>query len=95
MELHLFKDDGQWGFRVADTGTGIPEEARTRIFEAFEQVESDHPGSKKGIGLGLSIVKEVTTLMDGEVALDSVEGDGTTFTITLPLLPIPVEVEAV
>jgi signal transduction histidine kinase len=39
-------------------------------------------------------VKEVTTLMDGDVALDSVEGEGTTFTVTLPLLPIPAEVEA-
>jgi signal transduction histidine kinase len=92
--LHLFKDDGHWGFQVADTGPGIPEAAQARIFEAFEQVMSDHPGSKKGIGLGLSIVKEVTTLMDGDVTLESVEGEGTTFTITLPLLPVPAEVEA-
>ncbi len=95
VNLHLFKGEAQWGFRVIDTGPGIPEEAQARIFEAFEQAADDHPGGKKGVGLGLSIVKEVTTLMGGDVSMVSEVGEGTTFTVTLPLLPLPTEVDEV
>ncbi|MBE2223522.1 MAG: HAMP domain-containing histidine kinase, partial [Anaerolineae bacterium] len=94
VDLALSREREQWCFQVSDTGPGIPKEAQARIFGAFEQVSGDHAGSVKGIGLGLSIVKEVTTLMNGEVTVESTLGEGTTFTVTLPLLPIPIEEES-
>lgn len=89
--LQIFCEDRQWGFKVIDTGPGIPEVAQAKIFNAFERVEASTANSIKGIGLGLSIVKEVTELMEGEVRLDSVVGQGSTFTVALPLLPISSE----
>jgi len=94
VRLHLFCKGAQWGFQVTDTGPGIPEEAQARIFNAFEQIKGNNTQKNKGIGLGLSIVKEVTNLMHGEVTLDSTVGQGTTFTITLPLLPLASEEES-
>jgi two-component system, sensor histidine kinase len=95
VSLNLFKENEQWGFQVTDTGPGIPTEAQSRVFEAFEQGENEHVGSIKGIGLGLSIVREVVALLNGTITLHSVPEQGTTFTITLPLLPLPVEEEVV
>ncbi|MFO7682454.1 MAG: HAMP domain-containing sensor histidine kinase [Chloroflexota bacterium] len=93
VSLNLFKENEQWGFQVTDTGPGIPAEAQSRVFEAFEQGENEYVGSIKGIGLGLSIVREVVALLNGTIKLHSVPEQGTTFTITLPLLPLPVEKE--
>jgi signal transduction histidine kinase len=94
VSLTLNRVEEGWYFQVKDTGPGIPAEAQARIFEAFEQGSNDHAGSTKGIGLGLSIVKEVTTLMEGDVTVTSELGVGTIFTVTLPLLPIPNKEEA-
>jgi signal transduction histidine kinase len=76
---------------VKDTGRGIPKEALDRIFEAFWQVDgSSTRDVNRGVGLGLSIVKQLVTAMNGIVAVDSELGQGTTFTIQLPLvLPEP------
>ncbi len=76
---------------VADTGIGIAEEDRETIFEKFRQ--AGHPGQGDGIltrehqgtGLGLSIVRELTKLLGGDVHLDSRPGQGSTFTIKIPL----------
>jgi len=65
---------------VVDTGVGIPSEQTTQIFEPLHTTK---PG---GTGLGLYIVQEVVTAHNGQVALQSVVGQGSTFTITLPLL---------
>jgi signal transduction histidine kinase len=79
-------DEAHWAVQVRDTGIGIPKEAQNRIFEAFQQVENtDRKAS--GSGLGLSIVRELVALMDGQINLESEEGKGSTFTITLPILP--------
>ncbi len=76
-----------WVIQVADTGIGIPESAREKIFEPFWQLSSSK--QKLGSGLGLSIVKQLTTMMGGHVQLHSSEGKGTTFVVTLPLAPVP------
>ncbi|MCL4261564.1 MAG: hypothetical protein KJ069_00040 [Anaerolineae bacterium] len=86
VEMTIFRQDEQWGCMVGDTGDGIPPEAQERIFQAFERAQNGHIGSAVGVGLGLSIVKELTVLMGGEVKIESVMGQGSTFTVTLPLL---------
>ncbi|MBX3084577.1 MAG: hypothetical protein KF716_23265 [Anaerolineae bacterium] len=73
---------------IADTGRGIPAEAQSRIFDAFWQVDGKVKGH--GVGLGLSIVKQIITLMGGTIDVTSELGHGTTFTVILPLrLPPP------
>ena len=74
-----------WAFKVSDTGPGIPLEAQSHIFEPFIQVDGSMTRTHNGAGLGLSIVKQLTTLMGGEVTLESQLGQGSTFTISLPL----------
>ena len=77
----------KWAIKVTDTGPGIPSEAQAMIFEPFWQLPNDR--QKLGSGLGLSIVQQMTQMMGGEVHLNSIEGQGTTFVVTLPLLPLP------
>ncbi|MBK8902266.1 MAG: PAS domain S-box protein [Anaerolineaceae bacterium] len=75
-----------WAIQVSDSGTGIPEASQEMVFEPFWQVASDK--QKLGSGLGLSIVKQLVTLMGGEVGLHSKVGEGSTFVVTLPLHPV-------
>jgi signal transduction histidine kinase len=74
-----------WQIEVSDTGTGIPNEAQRFIFDEFRQVDGTSTREHGGLGLGLSIVKKLTLLMDGQVAVASEVNKGSTFTITLPL----------
>jgi signal transduction histidine kinase len=75
-----------WTISVIDTGRGIPTEAQNRIFEAYWQLNSTvKRDSNKGVGLGLSIVKQIVQLMKGTIAVESKVGEGTTFIITLPI----------
>jgi signal transduction histidine kinase/CheY-like chemotaxis protein len=73
--------------RVSDTGIGIPEMRQEELFQPFSQGESSYTRRYQGAGLGLSIVKRLVELMGGGVCVDSVEGHGTTFYVTLPLAP--------
>ena len=70
---------------VSDQGIGIPESALERIFERFYRVDAARSRATGGTGLGLSIVKHVATNHGGDVAVWSVEGAGSTFTIRFPL----------
>lgn len=70
---------------VKDTGIGIPDSARQRIFERFYRVEKSRSKQSGGTGLGLAIVKHITELHGGEIHLASREGKGSTFTVILPL----------
>jgi PAS domain S-box-containing protein len=78
-------DKKVWAIAVSDTGPGIPAHAHEFIFEPFGQVDSSSTREHGGTGLGLSIVKQLTTLMGGEILLESKLGEGSTFTIILPL----------
>ncbi len=71
-------------FEVIDTGAGIPADALERIFGEFEQVRGAHQESLKGTGLGLSLVRRLSALLGGTVSVESVVGQGSTFSITLP-----------
>ena len=70
---------------VADTGIGIPPEHQGRVFERFYRVDKSHSKASGGTGLGLSIVKHAVAYHHGTVTLDSREGEGTAFTLRLPL----------
>lgn len=74
-----------WAIDVSDTGIGISKEAQDYIFEPFRRADESPTREYKGAGLGLSIVKQLITMMGGNVALESELEKGSTFTITLPL----------
>ncbi len=68
---------------ISDTGTGIKKEALPHLFEAFRRVDEEKNRYIEGTGLGLSIVKQFTELMGGTVTVNSIYGEGSTFTVTL------------
>jgi len=83
-------EKGRYHFKVSDSGEGIPAEKLHSIFEPFAQLDSNVGGLSKtprylGAGLGLFVVQQLITLMDGEIDVHSTEGVGTTFEFLLPL----------
>ena len=70
-------------FDVTDTGAGICEEQASRLFDPFEQAESDTTRNFGGTGLGLPISKRIVELMGGEIQISSKLGEGSTFTFTI------------
>jgi PAS domain S-box-containing protein len=82
----FYSSQYKWGIEVADTGHGIPESEMAYIFDSFRQVEGSATRVHGGFGLGLSIVKQLVGLMNGEIKVRSKPQEGTTFIITLPLV---------
>jgi signal transduction histidine kinase len=86
IHIHFFRlDEGAWSIEIRDTGIGIGDEDRERIFEAFERAADPQARRQAGSGLGLSIVRQLTDLMGGRIELHSEPGRGSTFKIILPL----------
>jgi signal transduction histidine kinase len=71
-------------FRVRDTGIGMTAEQMRRLFEPFVQADASTARHFGGTGLGLAITKKFCDMMGGEISVESVLGQGTTFTIRLP-----------
>ncbi|MDB4968754.1 MAG: domain S-box [Myxococcales bacterium] len=84
IEVYARRRDDRVEVSVADRGIGIPVDARARIFDRFYQVDASSTRRFGGAGLGLALAKELVTLHDGEIGVDSVEGRGSTFTVRLP-----------
>jgi signal transduction histidine kinase len=79
-------------FEVRDTGIGIPADKLGRVFDPFWQAEQGKTRQSVGTGLGLSVVRQLTALLGGEVRVASTAGVGSAFTVILPLVA-PVSAE--
>jgi signal transduction histidine kinase/HAMP domain-containing protein len=85
IKVSAARDNGNLKLAVADSGIGMTAAAREHIFEEFQQAEKTTASKYGGTGLGLAIVKKFVTLMGGDIAVESEEGKGSKFTITLPM----------
>lgn len=86
VSLGMQRDDDKWKIIVSDTGIGVPVHAREYIFDEFRQVDGSSKRLYGGTGLGLSLVQKLSRAMGGNVVLKSELGEGSTFTVTLPLV---------
>ncbi|MEK6684266.1 MAG: response regulator, partial [Nitrospirota bacterium] len=80
---------------VSDTGIGIRPEDKAKIFEAFQQVDSDFTRDYPGTGLGLTITKQFLELIGGRISVESQYGRGSTFTIVFPMQAVPEPAEPI
>ncbi len=88
VELHVKNNGTKNGkqslrFTVRDTGIGIPAEKQSELFESFSQVDSSTTRPHGGTGLGLAICKNIVEMMEGEIEVESREGEGSTFRFTI------------
>lgn len=84
-EVHISaRIENECVLRVRDTGRGIPQSEQERIFEEFYQLENPGRDRNKGLGLGLAIVRRLTSLLAIELQLESALGTGTVFTLRIP-----------
>jgi signal transduction histidine kinase len=80
------REDGSWiAFQVSDTGIGMNEDQMSRLFESFYQADSSISRRYGGTGLGLSLTKQFCEMLGGHLSVKSVENQGTTFTMKVPM----------
>ena len=85
--LTVERESDDWiAFAVSDTGIGMTEEQISRLFEAFSQAEASTRSRYGGTGLGLAISRHFCRLMGGDLTVQSVYGEGSTFTVRLPAM---------
>src|SRR5947208_12383249 len=85
--VNLYRDNGSLKLEVVDHGIGIPHQEQSKIFEKFYRVGDPLVHNTKGSGLGLSLVRHIAQANGGDVFVDSAPGQGSKFTITLPMNP--------
>jgi PAS domain S-box-containing protein len=91
VSLRCERVDGVARISVSDTGVGIPEESLGKIFDEYYQLDNPVRDRRKGLGLGLSIVKHIARLLDHELHVSSVAGRGSIFAVDVPVAEISVE----
>jgi len=84
VKVHCVDRNGALEISVSDTGPGIPEEEQKSIFSEYYQLKNPERDRAKGLGLGLSIVKRLSDLLDLKISLDSKIGEGSTFKVIVP-----------
>lgn len=89
VRVTLDADHKDFFVTVEDSGLGIPEESIERIFERFYRVDKSHSREIGGTGLGLAITRSSIAMHHGIIKVSSKEGEGTTFTVKIPLSYIP------
>ncbi len=77
-------DGGRLDVRVTDSGCGIPKGDQQRLFQAFSRIEGGGSTRREGTGLGLHLSRKLAELLGGRITLESGEGEGSTFTLSLP-----------
>lgn len=85
VHVSLNADHQNFFVTVEDNGIGIPKEAQNRIFERFYRVDKSHSREIGGTGLGLAIARNAIIMHRGAIKVHSMEGEGTTFTVRIPL----------
>ncbi|HEY3266997.1 MAG TPA: ATP-binding protein [Armatimonadota bacterium] len=89
VAVSLSHTDGRHVITVTDTGPGIAEDRQTQVFEPFEHLEPVRNKHTPGVGLGLTLVREMVEAMRGHIHLESREDEGCIFTVSLPPLERP------
>ena len=89
VKVTLDADHQYFTVVVADSGIGIPEESLDHIYERFYRVDKSRSREIGGTGLGLAITKNAVMMHRGSIKVESIEGEGTTFTVKIPLSYIP------
>ena len=85
VKVTLDADHQAFSVEVADNGIGMPQEALEHIYERFYRVDKSHSREIGGTGLGLAISRNAILLHRGTIKVESEEGEGTTFTVRIPL----------
>lgn len=85
VKVVLDADHQNFTFVVSDSGIGIPQESLEHVYERFYRVDKSHSKEIGGTGLGLAITRSAVMMHRGSISLESVEGEGTTFTVKIPL----------
>lgn len=88
VRVSLNADHKYFYITVADSGQGIPEDSIDRIFERFYRVDKSHSTEVDGTGLGLAITRSAIMMHHGAIRVRSTEGEGTTFSVRIPLMHI-------
>jgi len=86
VSLEVEREPGYVKFTVTDSGPGISESERERVFEAFHQVRTRSDAKPTGTGLGLTISREMAQMLDGSLTLDGPAAGGASFALRLPSL---------
>lgn len=81
VRIRLFRQNGDVIFTVEDNGPGISDDEKRHIFDKFYQADSSH--KEEGNGLGLSLVKKILAVSDGEISVENIDGGGCRFTVIL------------
>ncbi|MCE3230221.1 MAG: luxQ [Alphaproteobacteria bacterium] len=85
IKVTLVKHETEIRLTVADTGVGIPASQIPKLFERFHQVDTSRTRAYEGTGIGLALINQFAQLMQGSISVESEEGKGSQFTVTLPI----------